>query len=230
MPRNTVAYIRGRDEAKHLHGRGVVRDDSLERALERISAGEFSALLVVRLAAIAGSLRELIALLDWLERVGARLVALDVSLDTGSAPGQLTVAALRETARWEHEPAPDRPPRGRPGLASRAPELSGRISALREQGLSLQAIADALNADGVPTPRGGTHWRPSSVQATLGYRRPPPGPPLPPAAPRAKKESGARKPPAGPRKRGPERRAAGPHARGGPGGHPPRPPHKNDRP
>ncbi len=103
MPRNTVAYILDGDEAKQLHGRGVVRDGSLESALERIAAGEFSALLVVRLAAIAGSLRETIALLDWLERVGAQLVALDVGLDTGSAPGQLTVAALREIARWEHE-------------------------------------------------------------------------------------------------------------------------------
>lgn len=230
MPRNTVAYILGGDEAKRLHGRGVVRDGSLESALERIAAGEFSALLVVQLAAIAGSLREVIALLDWLERVGARLVALDVGLDTGSAPGQLTVAALREIARWEHEPGPDRPPRGRPGLASHAPELSGRISALREQGLSLQAIADALNADGVPTPRGGRQWRPSSVQATLGYRRPPPGPPLPPAAPRAKQKPGAHKPPAGPREHGPDRRAPGPHTRGGPGGRPPRPSGKEDRP
>jgi hypothetical protein len=41
----------------------------------------------------------------------------------------------------------------------------------------LQAIAATLNADGVPTPRGGARWRPSSVQAALGYRRPPPPPP-----------------------------------------------------
>jgi hypothetical protein len=42
--------------------------------------------------------------------------------------------------------------------------------------MSLQAISDALNADGVPTLRGGTHWRPSSVQAATGYSRPPAGP------------------------------------------------------
>jgi hypothetical protein len=34
--------------------------------------------------------------------------------------------------------------------------------------MTLQAIADALNADGVPTLRGGTQWRPSSVQAAAG--------------------------------------------------------------
>jgi hypothetical protein len=38
--------------------------------------------------------------------------------------------------------------------------------------MTLQAIADALNGDGVPTLRGGTEWRPSSVQSALGYKRP----------------------------------------------------------
>jgi DNA-binding transcriptional MerR regulator len=52
-------------------------------------------------------------------------------------------------------------------------DLQQRILALREQGLSLQAIADRLNAEGVPTVRGGTMWRPSSVQCATGYRRPP---------------------------------------------------------
>jgi hypothetical protein len=38
--------------------------------------------------------------------------------------------------------------------------------------MTLQAIADRLNAEGVPTLRGGKLWRPSSVQVALGYRRP----------------------------------------------------------
>ena len=222
MPRHAVAYLPGQDEAKRLHGHEVVRDGSLERALERIAAGEFSALVVVRLGAVAGSLRELIALLDWLDGVGARLVALDVDLDTSSASGRVTVAALREIARWEYEPGPGRPPRGRPGLSVQAPELSARIGELREGGFSLQAIADVLNADRVPTPRGGTHWRPSSVQAALGYRRPPPGPPLPPP-PRALRQQGHPEPsPAGPGQRKPEPRGPRPGGRGHPGGRGPR--------
>ena len=35
----------------------------------------------------------------------------------------------------------------------------------------LQAIADRLNEEGVPTVRGGVKWRHSSVQAAAGYRR-----------------------------------------------------------
>jgi DNA invertase Pin-like site-specific DNA recombinase len=153
----------------------------LAGTLERIAHGEASALLVVRLADAAASARELVALLDWLAEARADLVALDVGLDTGSPAGRRTVAALREVDRWERAPAPGRPPRGRPGLAALAPDLSARIAAMRERGDSLQAIADALNADGVPTRRGGALWRPSSVQAALGYRRP--RPPLPGAPP-----------------------------------------------
>jgi hypothetical protein len=50
--------------------------------------------------------------------------------------------------------------------------LQERIAAMREQGMTLQAIADQLNEEGVPTLRGGAMWRPSSVQRATGYRRP----------------------------------------------------------
>ena len=43
---------------------------------------------------------------------------------------------------------------------------------MRAEGMTLQAIADSLNDEGVPTLRGGQKWRPSSVQAAAGYRRP----------------------------------------------------------
>ena len=52
------------------------------------------------------------------------------------------------------------------------PELHARIARMREEGMTLQAIADVLNEEGVPTLRGGAKWRPSSVQRAAGYRRP----------------------------------------------------------
>ena len=144
----------------------------------------------------------LVSVLDWLGAARADLVALDVGLDTGTAAGRRIVAVLREIERWEREPTLGRPPRGRPGLATGAPELSERITEMRERGLSLQAIADALNADEVPTARGGARWRPSSVQAALGYRRPrppvpgaPPPPPPPPRHASPDAPHGPRRPP-----------------------------------
>jgi hypothetical protein len=42
-----------------------------------------------------------------------------------------------------------------------------KIRRLRAQGLTLQAIADELNRLRVPTTRGGSKWRPSSVRSVL---------------------------------------------------------------
>ena len=52
------------------------------------------------------------------------------------------------------------------------PELLARIAAMRRAGMTLQAISDQLNDEQIPTIRGGALWRPSSVQAALGYKRP----------------------------------------------------------
>jgi hypothetical protein len=54
------------------------------------------------------------------------------------------------------------------------PALKQRIQTMRQAGMTLQAIADQLNQENTPTLRGGTQWRPSSVQAAAGYRRPKP--------------------------------------------------------
>ncbi len=67
--------------------------------------------------------------------------------------------------------------RSRGGTQSRTavadvPELQDRIARMRADGMTLQAIADVLNEEGVPTLRGGAMWRPSSVQRATGYRRP----------------------------------------------------------
>jgi hypothetical protein len=43
---------------------------------------------------------------------------------------------------------------------------------MRAIGMTLQGIADELNEAGVPTVRGGATWRPSGVQAAVGYKRP----------------------------------------------------------
>jgi hypothetical protein len=50
------------------------------------------------------------------------------------------------------------------------PKLARRIRAMRGRGRTLQAICDKLNAEGVPTPRGGTIWRPTSLRSVLATR------------------------------------------------------------
>ena len=94
---------------------------------------------------------------------------------------RLNRSALATVSAWERErlsertrkglaAARERGATGRPAVSD-SPELVERITTMRASGMTLQAIADALNAQGPPTVRGGAHWRPSSVQAALGYKR-----------------------------------------------------------
>ena len=52
-------------------------------------------------------------------------------------------------------------------------ELRDLICGLRQDGLTLDAIAEHLNAREIPTVRGAQRWRKSAIQSVLGYRRPP---------------------------------------------------------
>jgi hypothetical protein len=193
VDRRTVAYL-GPHAALELPAElqlpagheliAVVADDDghrLARALRLIASGAAQTLFTPKLSAVAGSLGELVRLLEWLAESGGDLVAADVELDTASAGGRRAAALLREIERWDREPGRPRRPRGRPGLKAESPALVERITAMRERGLSLHAIADELNREGLPTARGGSAWRASSVQSALGYRRPrPPAPSVPP--------------------------------------------------
>jgi hypothetical protein len=63
---------------------------------------------------------------------------------------------------------------------------------MRADGMTLHAIADVLNAEGVPTLRGEAEWRRSSVRTTVAYRRPSrsrPSDRLPGALPKAPQDA-----------------------------------------
>ena len=137
-------------------------------------------MVVSELGRLSGSAADLGGILDRLDRSDGRLVAMDIGLDTGSGEGHVAARALASVGSWERD-------RNRPGLAAAqaataappahtavqdVPAVKARIVAMRQEGMTLQAIADVLNSEGVPTLRGGAKWRPSSVQSAAGYRRP----------------------------------------------------------
>ena len=118
------------------------------------------------------------------------LVVIDIDLDTHTEQGLVAARALTRVGALERRsgagvalrdrPHGDEHRRGRPAVAD-LPLLQRRIATMRASGLTLQAIADTLNREGVPTLRGGAKWRPSSVQAATGYKRPSRHPEEPPA-------------------------------------------------
>jgi DNA invertase Pin-like site-specific DNA recombinase len=121
--------------------------------------------------------------MQWFNRTGARFIAVDDGIDTATPAGRLAASALSAAGQLERRKLQERTRRGleaarekgarsgRPAVADR-PELRARIRALRAEGWTFQAISDTLNAEGVPTLRGGAEWRPSSVQSAAGYKRP----------------------------------------------------------
>ena len=163
------------------NGKGLDRP-GLGYALNRIEAGEARGLVVSELAQLSRSASDLGEILDWFARSDARLVAAAQKLDTGQEAGRLAARTLIEVSGWERERLSERTQKGleaarlggrfqRRAVAD-DPELRDRIAAMRAEGMTLQSIADRLNDEGVPTVRGGAMWRPSSVQAAAGYKRP----------------------------------------------------------
>jgi DNA invertase Pin-like site-specific DNA recombinase/peptidoglycan hydrolase-like protein with peptidoglycan-binding domain len=164
------------------NGRGLERP-GLTYALRQIAERKARGLVVSDLRRLSRSTIELGALMEWFRDADAALIALDLGVDTSTPVGRELAATLITLSGWERERIARRTrsglaevrahggAAGRPAVSDR-PELAERIAGMRAARMTLQAIADRLNAERVPTLRGGTMWRPSSVQAALGYRRP----------------------------------------------------------
>jgi DNA invertase Pin-like site-specific DNA recombinase/peptidoglycan hydrolase-like protein with peptidoglycan-binding domain len=169
-------------DVENGHPKGMERPGLLY-ALERIAEGEASCLVVSELERLSRSAADLGRIVEWIQARDARLVAVDLRLDTDLAQGRLTARTLVAVGEWEGRRIAEQTKKGLAAARARRattgrpavediPALKQRIVAMREDGLTLQAIADQLNSEGTPTLRGGTKWRPSSVQGAAGYRRP----------------------------------------------------------
>jgi DNA invertase Pin-like site-specific DNA recombinase len=154
----------------------------LAYAFDRISAGDATGLIVADLSRLTHSAVELGTIIRRLTRLQARLVAAVHALDTEREDGRLAAELLVEISGWERKRLSERTRKGleaarnggrSTGRAAVAdyPDLIDSITRMRADGMTLQEIADRLNADGVPTIRGGAKWRHSSVQVAAGYRR-----------------------------------------------------------
>jgi len=185
---DSVCGERGWKLLEVVRDREEPRGSALDRpglgyALERVERGEASCLIVSELVRLSRSVADLGRVLEVITRNGGRFVALDLGIDTSSPEGRKAVETVVAVSGWERQRLAERTRRGleaarakgaggsRPSVGD-VPALNQWIVELRESGMTLQAIADRLNEEGVPTLRGGAKWRPSSVQAAAGYRRP----------------------------------------------------------
>lgn len=165
---------------------------ALAAALERVADGEARGLVVSHARLLGDSIIDLAALMSWFRETRAVFVALDLGLDTSTPQGTRVAMALIRLSGWRGDRALygrrnglaalgtpyGSHPNGSHRNGSPLPtadgvraELHRRLAAMEDDDMSLQEMADQLNAEGVPTVNGSDTWWPSGVRTALRYAR-----------------------------------------------------------
>jgi DNA invertase Pin-like site-specific DNA recombinase len=164
-----------REEGKS--GKSLSRRPALAGALERLRKGEAQALYAQRLDRLSRSVSDFAHLLERASREGWTVAVLDADVDTSSPSGEFLVNVLAAAAQYERRIIGARTrdalaQRRREGVRLGRPsmlpsDVLARMAAERREGKSLRAIAEALNAEEVPTAHGGSQWHASTVRKAL---------------------------------------------------------------
>ena len=172
--------------AKNLHR------DGLKAALGALDSGQAAGLLVAKLDRLTRSVRDLSDLLEKYFGTKYALLSVAEKVDTSSAAGRMILNIMATVSQWEREVIGERTSAalqhkiaqgqhvGSPALGFQINEgqleenqaelaVVDRISALRADGMTLQAIADVLNSESIPTKRGGK-WHPSTITYILSRK------------------------------------------------------------
>jgi Resolvase, N terminal domain len=172
--------------------RGTEGRPALAAALERVADGEARGLVVSHARLLGDSIIDLAALMSWFRETRAVFVALDLGLDTSTPQGTRVAMALIRLSGWRgdralyarrnglaalgtpygsHPNGSHRNGSPLPTADGARAELHRRLAAMEDDDMSLQEMADQLNAEGVPTVNGSDTWWPSGVRTALRYAR-----------------------------------------------------------
>ena len=153
-----VAIVRDREGGRLLDRPG------LSHALDRIADGQAGGLVVTDARLLSRSL-DFAGLVSWFRESDAALIALDLGVDTSTPEGSRVASTLVTINGWAGARIARR-------AATARAQLLERIATMHEEeGMSLQEIADDLNARGERTLSGADAWWPSGVQTALRYWR-----------------------------------------------------------
>jgi DNA invertase Pin-like site-specific DNA recombinase len=150
----------------------------LRDALDDLQHGRAHVLVASRVDRLSRSLLDFPVLLDRARREGWEVAALDLGVDTTTPSGELMAHILVTFAHYERrligvrnrEALARKKARGEraAGPPSKIPAaVMQRIVSLRESGVRQTDIARILNAEGVPTVRGGREWYQTTVRRAL---------------------------------------------------------------
>lgn len=154
-----------------------LRRPAIGDALTALRHGQADALVVAKLDRLSRSVQDFAGLMATAQKEGWAVVALDLGVDTTTPAGEMVATVFAAVAQWERRVIGERT---RAALAvrksqgvrlGRPRQVSAATAALvgrwRAAGCTHQAIADALNGQGVPTAHGGQRWHASTVRGVL---------------------------------------------------------------
>ena len=137
--------------------------------------GKAAGLLVAKMDRLSRSVVDGAGLMERAAREGWALHFADLDIDTSTPAGEMAANIIISGSQYERRLISQRTrdalaakrARGeRLGAAPALPmEVTRRIIDERANGLTFQAIADGLMADGIPTARGKTRWFPATIKA-----------------------------------------------------------------
>jgi DNA invertase Pin-like site-specific DNA recombinase len=152
-----------------------LRRPGIRAALEALSSGDAKALVAAKLDRLSRSMLDFTALMATAQKQGWALVALDCAVDTTTPAGEAMANVLATFAQFERRLISQRTrdalavKRAQGVMLGRRPSVEDaivrRIVRERKRGRNLRAVADSLNAEGVPTGQGGKQWYPATVRA-----------------------------------------------------------------
>jgi DNA invertase Pin-like site-specific DNA recombinase len=154
-----------------------LRRPGIKAALAVLEAGDAKALVVAKLDRLSRSLLDFAGLMAKAQQQGWGVIALDVQVDTSTASGEAMANMLATFAQFERRLIGQRTKEalevkkasgvrlGRPPQIPRS--VVRRIQRQRARGETLDAIAESLNRDEVPTAQGGLRWYAATVRHVL---------------------------------------------------------------
>jgi DNA invertase Pin-like site-specific DNA recombinase len=160
-------------EDRGVSAKSTKNRDALAAAIALIEAGGADALVVAKLDRLSRSLIDFSTLMERARSAGWAIVLLDMTTPTGELMSNMLACFAQFERRIIGQRTKD-------GLAAKRAagvqlgrprttpdKVVARIERERTAGKSLNAIAQRLNDDAIPTAQGGAQWHASTVKAVL---------------------------------------------------------------